>query len=220
MAFPRGGGGSGGQPSATVWHPPNTIDNVIPSGLIYDYEFGATTTSPPSGWSWVNQGSATYSEALRGGALSLATGSGFGLSFIAQSIPSGSSIVTAKLLLGCQNLTSVNAGLVFYDSVSTKLSILGINYAGSVVIIEATSPTVYSANPLSVNPSVSPLYFQVDYGSLSAVTFSYSADGQTWIAADSAYDMSAHVTPNSIGFGIDNERAGDVGLTCCFFRVS
>lgn len=194
-----------------------------------DYEFLATTTSLPSGWSWVNQGSATYDERLGFGALDLPAGGGDESRHIVQTIPAAGSFT---LIVKFTHL-SPGSGLfqsrhiVLRDSATDKQMRFSLIISGSpeAVVDYYSNNTTFSARRGAAvvlqGDSISPgiPYVKVVKSSASSWAWSVSQDGVGWLPVHSAINVSTDLTPNQIGFGA-NMRGARTIVSAHHFRVT
>lgn len=232
----RGVGSSTGAPAhssgASVVAPPTPYDRLAsyddPWGgnLGYDYEFQGDTTSLPSysfngssySWSWLNQGSATYTEAWGAGMISVPGSSSTEVRGIYLStLPTPTFTATAKIIANMDNSNFAKAGLMLTNGTAVYAVEA---YAGSqaVCVEYYTAVTTYNSAPFGSTSVYGPItYFQIQYVSTSSVTTSVSTDGRNWWTLISAGSMS--FTPSYVGIMGDSENSKPVNLSCQFFRV-
>lgn len=207
-----GGGGS-------TWPP----DDPPGSPSAYDYEFGATTTSLPAGWSWVNQGSATYDEKYGSGYILVPSSSGTNLRIIQQAAPSAPFTLTAKFRRVATTGTGAYfVGLVLRNSGSGKVANLAWDGRGLTWYF-FNSPTSFNSYPggfIDHRPADT-IYLQAVVSSLSSVTLNWSADGAVFKTAYSGLDVAAFLsTCDSIGFTGNDESSTAPIYACDWFRVT
>jgi len=198
-------------------------DDVPASPNAADYEFNATSSSLPTGWSWFNQGTSTYSEAKGAGVLLAQTGSGVNRGIV-QSLPAGSSwTVTAKVTAtgGSQGANGWGvAGICLRSSGDTKLSVFGYQDDGKVAGYRYTGDT-YSADILTpITPAGQVFnggYLRIVRNSSTSYDLAYSRDGVTWSTVVSAHNPTGFHTPDQVGFFL---RLGAAQLAAHWFRVT
>ena len=202
--------------SSLTW-PPDVPPNT-PSG--YNYEFTATTTSLPTGWSWVNQGGATYTEKFGRGYFTLPASSASTLRGAFQSFANPATYtVTAKLhRTGIFTANYGQHGIAFRDSVSTKVLVFwwdtrGLTWARWTADTLSTEGTFI---PLSLGDT---LYMRVVRTSPTNWDLYGSTDGAEWAWIINT-DVSAWLTPNQIGI-MANTTYNRVSTHAVeFFRVT
>lgn len=194
-----------------------------------DYEFGATTTSLPSGWAWVNQGSATYDEQLGIGALDLPAGGGDESRHIVQTIPAAGSFT---LIVKFHHI-SAGGGLFQSRHVVLQDSATGKQMRFSLIISASPEAVVdyYSNNTTfgarrgaatvlqgdSISAGLP--YVKVVKTSASSWAWSVSQDGVGWLPIHSAINVSTDLTPDKIGIGA-NMRGARTVVSAHHFRVT
>ena len=188
-----------------------SVDNPPASPHADNYEFDATSSSLPSGWSWVNQGTSTYTEANGAGALlqQVKTGT-YDWRGIVRNVPAGASwTATMKIegmgatLLGGSPAVSFIKALVLRQSSDGKMIVMS-NYRDNNIYLERwTSATAHSA---SITTTFQPYaqwnvrYWRIRKNSSTSWDFQVSNDGSCWMTMSAAYDASAFLTPDQIGF--------------------
>lgn len=193
------------------------------SDLGFDYEFGASTSSLPSGWSWVNQGTATYNESYGAGVIDHPGAGGDDVKAIVQTIPGSSSFLcTAKVSLTAEDTNYVYTGIVLRDSASGKLIVFGFGVNRGLSVIDYTSPTVWSSNRLTsgtIGFVHAPQYLRVRKNSSTSWDFQASADGVGWRKFLTASNITGFMTPNQIGFAVHRNGGSQAVGACHWFRI-
>jgi len=210
-----------------------TPDDIPALPNAADYEFNATSSSLPSGWSWVNQGSSTYQEAQGVGQIRCASGAGAGnqdVKALVETLPAASGWV-AKAKLSIAAPASVgsawpNIGIVLRDSGTGKMTFFMLNAlaAGGLIVDNLSSPTGWSNRPgagFAPWTIQTPFYLAVQKNTgATTYNFDYSTDGANWVRTHTALDISSHMTPNQLGFAVDCRGSSIVGGACHWFRVT
>lgn len=213
--------GTGTIDSTVPFAKPNP-DWPPPSGnLGDDYEFNATTSTLPSGWSWINQGSATYNEANGLGVIGLPSSADSDFHGITRTLPTPPFTATVKILASSyqsNNANSINVhGIGLTDG--TKILAL-LNGGGAQVLQYYTSPTAWSANEVGYGYAEDRAYYlQMDYHSSSNVDFNLSADGFNFIPVASGYNASSLLTPSGLVLGSVLFSSSIGAMAMQFFRV-
>lgn len=207
-----------------------------PASLTYGYEFQASSSSLPSGWSWFNQSGSAYLEGSGAGLLTPAGGNWTG---ITRTLPTPPFTLITKLRFSQYMNTSdfVKGGILITDG--TK--IIGFSVGGEVPTISATSTlggttgtaVEYFTNNATFSSSLQnwavaaePCYwFKIVYTSHANVSFYASADGIGWYGVAVSQNLSgSYLTPNAIGFGCNGFSAhapiSAPQLSCQYFRIS
>jgi len=221
---------------ASAWSSGNRIDNLSEFNGVYgssfttfDQEFDAAagTTSPPSGWSWANQGTSTYLEQLSAGAISPQTGSGTNYRMLVRSLSGANStwVATTKLLTtgqigGSYQLT----GLLLREASSGKFVVMHQQNASSVEIAYYSSSTVDASHPFGAQGFQglgSTFYAQIRKNSGTSFDFLVSGNGVTWSTVLAAYNITGLLsfTPDQIGFGVNQINGASAQVACDWFRM-
>lgn len=208
---------SGGSSSSEI-----SIDNYSSFSSVYgvdegyDYEFNSTTTTLPSGWAWVNQGSSIYEEGFGYGVIypEIAGGT-YDWRMVVESLPAGDWTAWAAVT-GDSISTQYSPGLVFRESGTGKFAQVMVNYS-------TNSADWYFATWDDEFTYVTTIAYGTIRGSQikyikaetigSDMNIYFSADGTGWIKAVSSYAMT--MTFDQIGFGSTNTQATEktyVGL--------
>lgn len=194
-----------------------------------DYEFSSNSTSLPSGWSWVNQGSATYNETLGIGALDLPGGGADESRHIVQNIPAAGSFT---LIVKFYHI-SPGSGLfqsrhiVLRDSATDKQMRFSLVIAASpeLVVDYYSNNTTFSnrrgAAVVLQGDSISAgvPYVKIVKNSATSWDWYVSQDGVGWLPIHSAINVSTDLTPNQIGIGA-NMRTARTIVSAHHFRVT
>lgn len=194
-------------------------DDIPASPDAWDYEFEATSSSLPSGWSWVNQGTATYAEAKGAGLLTGTNDTG-NLRAIVKSVPGGSSWeVTMKLGIAISPNNYQNAGVVMRDSATGKLETFWLLNTGAIDVDYWSSPTTGVSNQaIESGTRIYPRYWRVRKNSATSYDFAYSDDGIAFRQFASAINITTNVTPDQIGFGCSSNAGGVPSVACRWAR--
>lgn len=192
---------------------PTIFASVFGAANADDQEFdtsGSGTSSLPSGWSWVNQGTATYTE--RGGAGVIAGPAAAGINWrgIVRNIPAGSAwTATVKRKAITQTANEHAHGIVlreaatgklltfYWYEISTDTTVNGQRH----YLVTWTSVTGGSAvvvGPLYVRPVGQPPYMRIVKNSATSFDFQVSYDGLAWTTIVAAHNPSA-ITYDQIG---------------------
>lgn len=218
----------------------NNPDWPPPSGLLAgSYEFNASTSSLPSGWSWFNQAGSTYAEGGGVGLLTPAAPASGAWTGPVMSLPTLPFTLRAKMRVSqYMNTTDfVKGGVLLTDG--TKL--VGFSAGGSVPLISATSTlggvngcaveyftnsTTFSSSLQTWTVAAEPSYwFKIVYTSHTNVSFYASADGIGWYGVLLSQNLSGSLlTPTQIGFATNGYSAhapiSAPQLSCQYFRIS
>lgn len=195
--------------------------------LGFDYEFEGSSSSLPSGWSWVNQGSATYQEDYGAGVLaSPSSASSFTWRAIVRSLSGAAASWTATVKLpwiGGRGADSYGA-LLLRQSSDGKMVTLGTpsSVTGGWYIDKWTTATAYNSSFVS-NKTTAHIrvyeYLRIRKNSASSWDFLVSPDGLSWFPIGSAIDVGAYMTPDQIGFGTENHNSETVSASCHWLRL-
>lgn len=197
----------------------NRVDSPPSAPNAADYEFEATATSLPSGWSWVNQGAASYDESLGAGVITTVADN---LSAapawrgIARNLPAGSTwtIKTKMTLTAMQGTVGTFAGLGLRESGTGELSIIYLRAQPSHYgVSRYSSPSAFSADVAAQAGRVtSPasMYFAIRKNSATSFDWMVSHDGIGWLTLAAANDSSAFFTPDQLVLISESDVVGKV----------
>lgn len=213
-------GGYGSEPVT-----PATGDMFLPSNSFFleDYTGSAwelwgplfkLTRPPASGWSWVNQGSASV-DTSKGGIYLSTPSDGTGnnnIRLYARTAPTPPYTVTVCILPGITAQSSNGFGIAFRESSSGKLHTLLLQASGSTVsMISAkyTNPTTFSgANYVSIIfPLGSWIWLRLEDDNTNRKTY-VSVDGQNWIQISSVTRLDYLTTgADQVAFFVNSANA-------------
>jgi hypothetical protein len=200
-----GGGGGGG-----VGDP---VDDPAEWGtdLGYDQEWDSGS-AVPTGWAWVNQGTATATRTFGRCLIEEPTAaSGNQLRIIERAIPSESTFEATVKMRGriWPAASSYGHFLTLRDSVSGKVVTWGMHGAGSSTwgitrfdYSAAWSPTVNLST--TTDAALAPKFWQIRKNSATSWDFLLSLDGVVWDTFQAAHNVQTFLgtAPTHIGFGL------------------
>lgn len=191
-----------------------------------DYEFGATSTSLPSGWAWTNQGSSTYDEAKGIGRIIAVPGDAGtnNLRLISRSLTSATTqTVTAKLSWGMKSTATGKVGLLLRDSTTGEivtLEVLTNNTIGSDRFNSATSFNgSLTGTETYAFSAVGTIYFRFVRSGTTTWEALASDDGATFQPITAPIDQSSFFTADQVGFFV-GAGGGAAQVGCHWLRVS
>lgn len=196
--------------------------------LGYDVEFNSSGSSLPSGWAWVNQGTATFTRTRGRGLITEPTAaSGNNLRMIERAIPTESSFEATVKLNGRLWPPAGTFGHFIHlrDSVSGKITILGANGAGSSTWSlgrwDWSNPTTSSATTLTTTDfALMPRFWRFRKNSATSWDFQLSLDGVVWDTHTAAHNVETFLgtAPTHIGWGLWRNNVV-TSAACSWFRV-
>ena len=209
---PQGPPGPGGGGGSTGIDNPSIFNGVFgPNALNADYEFDATSSALPTGWSWVNQGVAVYSEQLGGGSISIVGNATSSVRAIVESLPVASTYtIYAKMDLAFLRQTvggnPIGGGILLRESSSGKL-VTHIHYVNDGVtdwqdyVDSWSSPTTAVSNFQTVKSAFQsiPYYFAITKNSPTSWDF-FFGNGFQFVRFATAVNVGAFMTPDQVGF--------------------
>lgn len=209
---------------STVPHP----DNIPASPHADDYEFNETTSSLPTGWSWLNQGSSTYVEALGAGLVTDPGHSGYQTRGLVRAVPAGASwTVTQKVSMnGGLGTPDFYAGVILRESSTSKLFSFykySVSTADNFYVDRWTNNTTYLSNVTNGayhGRRESTIYLRIKKNSATSWDFLISPDGIGYSTVVAAHNVSTHMTPDQIGFAINTVTTIPGGVACHWYRVT
>lgn len=195
-----------GLAKTALWVP----DALPASPTAYDYEFGAEGTSVPSGWSWMNQGTATYQEA-NGTGYVLHDGGGSNLRGIVQPIPGDSTFeFRAKFrFVSLWNFNYLFCGFFLHDNAGSKVAGAGYDNRGTSWAYWSDFTTFGGSENgdkrlLMLGDT---LYMSLKKNSATSWDIAYSTNGSVYSTIHAAVNLGAWFTPNRIGWGIQQQTS-------------
>lgn len=221
--------------SGKVWHASGRLYNDPIFGInpgdrpplapsTYDDEF--EDASIDSKWSWLNQGTATISEALGYSVLTAPGTSGDQVRGRIQAAPSTSTAFTmsAKMRTAALNQNFVNSGIIVYNSGNGRLISCSIDQGGGWRVSRWNSASSFSADIIGANTGVSqiPEYFRIVFDGSTTFSFYFSRDGQSWIKHATTETLAAFISSfTSIGFYCDMNNTSYTAIAdISWFRVT
>jgi hypothetical protein len=180
--------------------------------LGYDVEWAPGGTAVPSGWAWVNQGTATATRTKGKLLLSEPTAaSGNELRLIERAIPSESTFEATVKMSGRFWPPAGTFGhfICLRDSVSGKISAFGFNGQGSSTWSmgrwDWTNASTSSATSLTTtDAALVPRFWQIKKNSATSWDFRLSIDGVVWDTYTAAHNVTTFLgtAPTHIGVGL------------------
>lgn len=178
-------------------------DSSWGSTLGYDVEFEEDTSSLPSGWSWLNQGSSTYEQKFGRAVLTLQN-STTNLRGLVRNIPTESTwTLTVKANLQTLDLDYCGGFIGIHESGTSETAAWGAQRNGGLRISYSTwtSLTAASHPLLAADARVQFIpYWRLRRNSSTSYDFQISFDGIAWQTIDAARNPS-FLTPDKIFIG-------------------
>lgn len=194
-------------------------------GIGYDVEFDGSGTSLPSGWSWVNQGAATYEERLGAGVISLPV-SANNMRGIMRALPSESTWTAYAKVSGLFPNNGTNAAVTFAmrESATDEIAMLRHTSVTASTLGTVRYNTTGMSGGANISTSYSTAYtgrdyFRIKRNSATSYDFAWSTDGLTWAVIDAARDLSGFFTPDQIGILSNVDVSLDTKVAVHWFRV-
>lgn len=192
----------------------------------YDQEFDAdgSPTTPPTGWAWVNQGTATYVEEFGAGHIVGTAQAGDQMRMITRTLPNTTSwVATARIVSAFSAINYSQAGLILRESSTGKMYALNIlNQSFDVSLVHWSGPTVAVATDGTDTPKsgIGPQYFRVRKNSATSFDYAWSFDGIAWRYFLNTFNPT-YCTPDQIGFFTDVAlaAAGSNEVACHWMRI-
>ncbi len=206
-----------------------TIDNpaVFGAADAADYEFDATTASLPSGWAWVNQGTATYSESAGAGRIDYAGAGSADWKIVKRAVASGNWTATFKVAGTTPVGAAYTPAVILRESSSGKFIAVDhyLNGASSTSPWYAekwTNPTTYGGStffgPIDLGDRANGAYIRIKKNSSTSYDFSVSFDGLAFIALATNINVTSFCTPDEIGFALNGQHSSAISVSCYFLR--
>lgn len=183
----------------------------------------------PSGWAWVNQGTATFTRTKGRGIITEPTlGSGNQLRLIDRAIPTESTFEATVKLAGRVWPPAGTFGhyISLRDSVSGKIVTFGMNGAGASTWAfgrwDWTNASTLSAASLSTvsDAVLTYRYWRIRKNSATSWDFEASQDGTVFDTVSAAHNVQTFLgtAPTHIGWGLWRNNVL-TSASCAWFRV-
>jgi hypothetical protein len=186
-------------------------------GTVWTDRGPTTPTAPPTtGWTWANQSGAVAVEptAYASNQLSLASGTGTGLSVRYRTAPTVPYVITAGFHFnGRSGVSFLRGGLLFRQSSDGKLALNVLRLAEhAITAAKYTSPTTFSADYVSVFPGTflgtRTIWLRIEDNNTNRIS-SYSWDGFNFIVLHSVA-RTDFLTADQVGWHIQTEGGADL----------
>lgn len=187
----------------------NTLRRLhLPPGGADDLEFEEDTTSIPSGYSWVNQGSALYGQ-KDGVACMLDESTSGGLRMLVRSFPAGFGTVEIQLDLLTPDGNG-EAGLVFRESSSGELVFFIYKPTDWMSVVRFTDPSTGVAQPAvdQLIDNTTSVIMRATRNADNDWDFQWGIGGGVFTDMLLGYDPTANLTPDQVGFCVNNLDTG------------
>jgi hypothetical protein len=216
---PSGSGGSGGSGVVRMWFPdaPNAVSHPM------DDDFDSPDTLPggaASKWTWLNQGTATLSQA--GSGFRLRTSGGAFIRAVEQELPSGAWQATVKGAYVGDGVAGSNAGILLHRIPAGGTNLVAFGFRGLGVSVVRHSSL---SNGGSVNSELNEEnmgrrgYLRATYDG-SQLQFHFSAHGSVWRSmGDSGAVTYLGGAPTHVGLFVQANGAAGPELHCEWFRM-
>lgn len=161
-----------------------------------DYEFEGSGSILPSGWSWFNQGTATYTEESGAGVINMpASPASNNFRGIYRAVPAGATWdVRVKLSHIFPSDSFSEVGVSLHDAANSKLVTFEVRGTGALEVNRFT----YTAFDIAVKTMGSiylhPAYLRIRKNSSTSYDFLFSRDGRCWLTFLAAYDPTVWLT--------------------------
>lgn len=187
------GGGSGlaDVDDPTAWAPASDLD----------YEFEGSGSTLPTGWVWVNQGSATYLEGQGAGLVTIPGTANVHTRGLFRPVSASSWTVTAKATDAHASSDIFGLLLMLRESSSGKVG--GVRFYQNrevdAIVADDDNGLNFStfAGPFAVD--FIPSYFRAVKHSASSFDLAASRDGLSWLPVVAGWNASAHFAPDQVG---------------------
>jgi hypothetical protein len=202
-----------------------SIDTPWGGDLGFDYEFDGNLSAPPSGWAWVNQGSATYAERYGLGGIALPASASMSTRSIVRSLSGAPSTWQATMKLsglgGSANYSFFGMTLR-NNSAGTQVN-LWLDSTSAISTQKLDNATTLNGSPtytfVAMSEPPRTLLFRITKNSATSWDFHISSSGVVWFPVDLARDVSGHLTPDEIGFIGNTQNSLPMNVACHWFRL-
>jgi hypothetical protein len=185
---------------------------------------GSPETTLPTGWSWHNQGTATYTE--HSGSGTLVSPAGSNTAHIVAAIPSASTFkARCELVVSAKAATFVRSQMLVSRTTNSTAVVLDTVWESAVSGVDKyiTNFVTFSAaqgTTLGMYGGT-PTFIEIEKLSATSWTFRVSMDGKVYVPVLSAYDVTAHLggAPDEIGWGFSCSNGVVAGCSCHWFEV-
>lgn len=218
---PLPGGSGGGAGSVVSVDDPVVFSDHHGADLGYDAEFDAIGTTLPSGWAWVNQGSATFALRAGAGVIAVPANTGDSIRALVRDLPSEATWdIKAKVSAPITTADFQGYGLVLVDTTNSRLMFhQATTQSGQVDTNRWSSFTATAAGAGTASARGYVQYVRIRKNSATSYDFGWSVDGVAWRWNATAFNVSTHMTINKMGFAGNTNGAGAFDVACHWFRV-
>jgi len=211
---------SGGSSSGTYYENPIDMPPAISHPM--DDEFADTVLDGK--WSWINQGTSTWTENGSYGSMDLLSG-GDHTRLLVQEAPAGDFTVTAKLTVLGPKSNYFNFGLCLYNSANSRRIVFGkcsrSGYSG-IQAIKFTSNTAYSSDAY-LNGGWDSIFIYVrirKVGTSYYLDLSYDGDFWWQIFTETISNFLSAISHVGVGYFRNNSSGVTYRGRCDWFRVT
>lgn len=211
------GAGSGSDPTIDD---SASFDAALGADLGYDVEFNGNGTTLPTGWSWFNQGTASFRERFGVGSLVIPN-SGAHYRIIDRPIPSESTwTLYARMTSTVNNADSNGYGLTLRESSTGKVITWHQDMGSNLRIVSwsAVDPTSGAGVPFGIGEDNKRYRgFAIRRNSATSYDFGWFMDSEVrWLSTA----LNPGWTVDRIGFGGQADGVStDAHISCRWFRV-
>lgn len=197
-------------------------DTLASGPFDYEFDVDGSPTTLPAGWSWVNQGGASYIEEHGAGRIIGTSQTGDQWRMIVRTAPTAAAwTLTTKTTFAAGPANYSNLGVILRESSSGKLFYFGYAQGTLISISHFSGPTAFVANDLTETGFVGARYWRVKKNSATSYDFLYSYDGVAWRTCLAGNNLTTYCTPDQIGFGADasTTASGTNEVACHWWRT-
>lgn len=210
-------------PQVYEWNIDNPADAQWANSLGYDDEFSLTTSSIHSPWTWMNQGSNTYSESFGAACITTPGSPGSNIRGITRAYPSQPSwVATTKTILNSQYTVPTSCGMFLRNASTGKMILFSIQGGGvpTISVDQWTNNTTSSSTLASVGYIETPRYLRIICTSSTSYSYQWSCDGAGWYPFLSANNHTGFFTPDQIGLYLNRgTTASGASASFHWFRI-
>ena len=200
----------------------NPIDMPPAVTHLMDDEFNDTVMD--SKWSWINQGTAAWSENGSYGAMDLLSGSDH-TRLLVQEAPAGDFTALAKLTVSGPKVNYYNFGITLYNSANGKRIVFGkccrSGYSG-IQAVKFSSNTAYSSDAYLVGGWDSIFLYVRIRKEGTSYSLDLSADGDFWwqVFTETIATYLSAISHVGVGYFRNNSSGVTYRGRCEWFRVT
>lgn len=188
-----------------------------------EFDRSGEPTTLPDGWTWVNQGTATYVERHGAGVVDVPIASAQSR-YLVRDLPADATWEAYFKTSGLRRATGGRIGVCLHETASGEfVNLYQYEKVTNVSVATFTAHSTFGTSLADVDPGLmsDPVtYWRIKKNSATSFDFAASPDGLCWGTVLAGYDPTAFFTPNKIGFVVTSpDGTVPVRMAAHWYRV-